>query len=118
MFFKFSEDKITAITGHKSEQNIAQYADTDLEDHRKISLLISHNAAGPQATIPHCSPHNQSAPLSFLSGRQPLQPIQQGVNPPTFTFNGCTININYLHKYKHNGHHASNYQPVFLVSIY
>ena len=44
-----SNDKITAITGHKSEQSIAQYADTDLEDHRKISLLISHNAAAPQA---------------------------------------------------------------------
>ena len=104
MFFKFSEDKITAITGHKSEQNIAQYADTDLEDHRKISLLISHNAAGPQAIVP------QPAPLSFLSGRQPLQPIQQGVNPPTFMFNGCTVNINYLHKYQYNGHHASSYQ--------
>ena len=78
-----SIDKITAITGHKSEQSIAQYADTDLEDHRKISLLISHNAAAPQATIP------QPAPL----GRQPLQPVQQGVNPPTFIFNGCTVNI-------------------------
>ena len=78
-----SNDKITAITGHKSEQSIAQYADTDLEDHRKISLLISHNAAAPQATVP------QPAPL----GRQPLQPVQQGVNPPTFMFNGCTVNI-------------------------
>ena len=79
-----SNDKITAITGHKSEQSIAQYADTDLEDHRKINLLISRNAAAPQTTAP------QAAPLSFLNGRQP---VQQGVNPPTFMFNGCTVNI-------------------------
>ena len=31
---------ITAITGHNSEQSIAEYADSDLEDHQKISLLM------------------------------------------------------------------------------
>ena len=88
-----SNDKITAITGHKSEQSIAQYADTDLEDHRKISLLISHNAAAPQPTVPHSSKYRQPTPLSFLNGRQPLQPIQQVVNSPMFIFSGCTVNI-------------------------
>ena len=83
-------DKITAITGHKSEQSIAEYADTDLEDHRRISLLISHNAAAPHPTVPHSSPYNQPAPLN---GHPTLQPIHQGVNPPTFMFNGCTLNI-------------------------
>ena len=52
-----SNNKITAITGHKSEQSIAQYADTDLEDQQKISLLISHNAAATQPTVPHSSPY-------------------------------------------------------------
>ena len=40
--------------------------------------------AARQATAP------QAAPLSFLNGRQP---VQQGVNPPTLMFNGCTVNI-------------------------
>ena len=61
---KGGNDKITAITGHKSEQSIAEYADTDLEDHRRISLLISHNAAPPQPTVPHSSPYNQPAAYS------------------------------------------------------
>ena len=73
-------DKITAITGHKSEQSIAEYADTDLEDHRRISLLISYNAAAPHPPIPHSSPYNQPAPLSILNGHQPLQPIHHGIN--------------------------------------
>ena len=30
----------STITGHKSEQSIAEYADSDLEDHQKISLLM------------------------------------------------------------------------------
>ena len=88
-----SNDKITAITGHMSKQSIAQYADTDLEDHRKISLLISHNAAAPQVTVPHSSEYRQPAPLSFFNGRQPLEPIQQGVNSPMFMSSGCTVNI-------------------------
>ena len=50
----------------------------------KISLLISHNAAAaPQATVPRSIKYNQTAPLSFLNERQPLQPVQQGVNPPS-----------------------------------
>ena len=31
-----------------------------------MSLLISHHAAAPQATVSHCSPHNQSAPCIQL----------------------------------------------------
>ena len=31
---------INAITAHKSEQSIAEYADSDLEDHQKLSLLM------------------------------------------------------------------------------
>ena len=83
-------DKITAITGHKSEKSIAEYADIDLEDHRRSSLLISHNAAAPHPTVSHSSPYNQPAPLN---GHPTLQPIHQGFNPPTFMFNGCTVNI-------------------------
>ena len=35
-----SNDKIIAITGHKTEQSIKAYVDTDLEDHRHISTLL------------------------------------------------------------------------------
>ena len=37
-----SNDKIIAITGHKTEQSIKAYVDTDLEDHRHISMLLSN----------------------------------------------------------------------------
>ena len=65
--------KITAITGYKSEQSIAQYADTDLEEHQIISLLISHNVAQP--TVPPSSPYNQPELLFYLNEHQPLLPI-------------------------------------------
>ena len=44
-----SNDKITAITGHKNEQSIADYADTDLDDHKNISLIISQNQQSASA---------------------------------------------------------------------
>jgi len=37
-----SNDKIISITGHKTEQRIKAYVDTDLEDHRYISTLLSN----------------------------------------------------------------------------
>ena len=38
-----SNDKIIAITGHKTEQSIKAYMDTDLEDHHHhISTLLSN----------------------------------------------------------------------------
>ena len=37
-----SNDKIIAVTGHKTEQSIIAYVDTDLEDHRHISTLLSN----------------------------------------------------------------------------
>ena len=36
-----SNDNIIAITGHKAEQSIKAYVDTDLEDHRHISTVVS-----------------------------------------------------------------------------
>jgi len=36
-----SNDKIISITGHKTEQSIKAYVDTDLEDHRYISIRIA-----------------------------------------------------------------------------
>jgi len=36
-----SKDKIAAITGHKSEQTLRDYATTDMEDHQKISKILS-----------------------------------------------------------------------------
>ena len=37
-----SNDKIISITGHKTEQSIKAYVDTDLEDHHHISMLLSN----------------------------------------------------------------------------
>ena len=88
-----SNDKITAITGHKNEQSISDYADTDLEDHQKISLLISKTDALQNPQLPELPASTQPAPLPFMNARQPLQPLQQGVHPPTFVFNDCTVNI-------------------------
>ena len=36
-----SNDKITAITGHKNEQSLREYTDTDLDDHYKMSAPLS-----------------------------------------------------------------------------
>ena len=34
---RISNDKIAAITGHKNEQSLRDYASADLDDHRKLS---------------------------------------------------------------------------------
>ena len=46
-----SNDKIIAITGHKTEQSIKAYVDTDLEDHRHINTLLSNQRTLVEKTI-------------------------------------------------------------------
>ena len=88
-----SNGKITAITGHKNEQSISDYADTDLEDHKNISFLISKTDALQNPQLLELSTNSQPAHLPFMNASLPLQPLQRGVHPPTFVFNDCTVNI-------------------------
>ena len=80
-------DKITVITGHKSEQSIAYYADTDLDDHQSINHIISKDQQQPPA----------SALDTQLPARPPLQPLpsfgENNSSRPAFVFTGCTVNI-------------------------
>ena len=84
-----SNDKITAITGHKSEQSIAYYAATDLDDHQSISHIISKDQRQHEPPT--------SALDIQLPPRQPLQPLplfgENNSSRPAFVFTGCTVNI-------------------------
>ena len=77
-----SNDKIASITGHKSEETLRDYAATDMEDHKKISNILS---VKPAMGVP-CNTV-QSVPQASM--RQPLQPLSQKI--PPCVFNNCTV---------------------------
>ena len=49
-----SNDKIIAITGHKNEQSIKYYADTDLDDQKSISRKLSRVPLAEMSPTPNC----------------------------------------------------------------
>ena len=74
-----SNDKIASITGHKNEETLRDYAATDMDDHMKISNILS--------TKPALAVNCNTVPQTCV--RQPLQPLTQ--NNPPFVFNNCTV---------------------------
>ena len=64
-------DKIAAITGHRS---LVDYAETDLEDHFKISKILSRPNRVPQTESSTCTPttllphstHTHPSPISSV----------------------------------------------------
>ena len=77
-----SNDKIAAITGHKSEQTLRDYA--DMEDHQKISKILSSKKSDVVAV----QPARVLQPLSQQSAGLPSSISQC---PPQFVFNNCTV---------------------------
>ena len=71
-----SNDKIISITGHKTEQSIQFYADTDLDDQRDISSKLSA----------------ERVPLSSRSmNDQLLNPESSRFLNPQFNFYNCSV---------------------------
>ena len=67
-----SNDKIIAVTRHKMEQSIKAYVDTDLEDHRHISTLLSNQRLLVEKPIsanvqPWHTPHSLAPQFGFYS---------------------------------------------------
>ena len=67
-----SNDKIISITGHKTEQSIKAYVDTDLEDHRYISTLLSNQRPQVEKSMlanaqPWCEPHSLAPQFGFYN---------------------------------------------------
>ena len=73
-----SNDKIAAITGHKNEQSLRDYASADLDDHSKLSNI-----------------------LSSVSARTPLTELHQNISHASssvhgssqFSFHNCTVHF-------------------------
>ena len=80
-----SNDKIATITGHKSEQTLRDYATTDMEDHQKISKILSSKKSDVVAVQPA---RKVLQPLSQQSAGLPSAISQC---PPQFVFNNCTV---------------------------
>ena len=73
-----SNDKIAAITGHMNEQSLRDYASADLDDHRKLSNVLSAVSTRAPLTEPD---HNiNHAPSSVHSSSQ-------------FSFHNCTVHF-------------------------
>ncbi len=70
-----SNDKIIAITGHKNEQSIKFYADTDIEDHHQMSTMLSR----PKPPLVEKSTNMQKLGVQELS------------SPSLYNFYGCSV---------------------------
>ena len=84
---RVSNDKIAAITGHKSEQilTLQDYATTDMEDHQKISKILSSKKSDVVAVQPA---RKVLQPLSQQSAGLPSAISQC---PPQLVFNNCAV---------------------------
>ena len=77
----FSNDKISSITGHKSEQSIRDYAETDNIEHKNMSHTLS------------ASEKRKTASSSGPAINCPSIPVE--TQTPTHFFSHCSVNINY-----------------------
>ena len=81
-------DRIAAITGHRNEQSLRDYADADPDDHRTISSILSN----PRPL------HSNPRPLQDLSNL-PYQPSRSTITVtqpsapcvPQYNFSNCTV---------------------------
>lgn len=55
-----SNTDIMAITGHKSEQSLADYDQLDLEDHHRLGSILSHDPKLPSASTSNNTTSHQS----------------------------------------------------------
>jgi len=72
-----SNDKIAAVTGHRNEQSLRDYAMADMQDHQHISSILSK----PCAVAP---------PVFHRDASQQ----QVGYSCPQYNFTNCTVYIN------------------------
>ena len=80
-----SNDKIIAIKGHKNEQSIKYYADTDLDDQKSISRKLSRVPLAEMSPAPNCQ--------SLTGLRRPItlvlalsSPVVLGINTTLVTY--------------------------------
>ena len=83
-----SNDKIRAITGHKREESIKYYTDTDLEEQRNIGRKISRVASlEKQSELPQAS-FSTSSKEEGINMRDCIKSLC-----PQFNFYNCTVNF-------------------------
>jgi len=88
-----SNDKIAAVTGHRNEQSLRDYAMADMQDHQHISSILSK----PCAVAP---------PVFHRDASQQ----QVGYSCPQYNFTNCTVYIN-------NGCSSSSTSQVALAAM-
>jgi len=103
---------IAAITGHKTEENLRDYDENDLEDHRRLSTIISSDGSSTSAQqgaitsttadtpLHHYSPVSYSYNMSYCPAFYPPPPtphnqfmycnVYFGCNPPPSTGSNTT----------------------------
>ena len=64
---RISNDKIAAVTGHKNEQSLRDYASTDLDDHRKLSKILSATPVSARIPLTELD-HNHESSSDIMSG--------------------------------------------------
>ena len=79
-----SNDKIAAVTGHRSEQSLRDYAVADMDDHKRMSSILSKPTALGDRT-------NARSSTEHLAPVQPQMP--QGMCPQ-YGFTNCTVYFN------------------------
>ena len=73
-----SNDKIAAITGHKNEQSLRDYASAYLDDHRKLSNILSATPVSARTPLTELD-HNHGSSSEHGSSQ--------------FSFHNCTVHF-------------------------
>ena len=99
----FSNDKIASITGHKSEQTLREYSETDMDDHRQISHTLAQGKPAALRNITNnpsaLSSYTPESSLYTVPQMAPYSHLKPACTPPwpmaTYNCSHCTLNFHY-----------------------
>ena len=99
----FSNDKIASLTGHKSEQTLREYSETDMDDHRQISHTLAQGKPTALRNITNnpsaLSSYTPESSLYTVPQMAPYSHLKPACTPPwpmaTYNCSHCTLNFHY-----------------------
>ena len=95
-----SNDKIMAVSGHRNEMSLKAYSDVDVDEHKKISSILSNHS---KQLYPSSQHH-------FNSSVEHAPPTASNYYPsalPQYSFSNCSVYFNSATTYD-----APKFQPV------
>lgn len=85
-----SNDKIIAVTGHRNEMSLKAYSNVDLDEHKKISSILSDQSVQPSLQE-NGNSRVEHVPLPTTSSSRSNTALSSA---PHYNFSNCTVYFN------------------------